>query len=581
MSYSEQTYPRGIGLGQISGGSHTTKNVCTLSPSHDVYKKYFENEFLRDTEEYYSQEAQKNISSMTGLEYLYKAQHRFEEELGRLNVYLDLSTKKLLIEVFITAYITKHSKIITEMDGLYNLLDTEKVQNIKKIYVMFLNNESATSLFESAFSDYQKKNLNNISKQPYQEEKNVLTVIKDLINFHKKIIGILKCLQEVGHEKVKNLVFTVKEGFERHINVDKKVLFGLNVYLDYQYKEGFKHMKDSEIETDLTDVLDLFKYIHDKDVFEKSYKAFLSKRLLIGRSASEENEKLFVGKLQQECGSYFTSKIEIMFKDIVLSRMINTEFQSRYQSNLNTADWIKSFEIKVLTAGNWSFQNDKVCNLPKELKYWTKEFENFYVNKYPGRTLTWAFSQGLVELRTTLGGKKKEFLATTYQMCLLLLFNSTNSIQVQDIIAQTMIAKEEAYNHLQAFLSFKILVKSNTETELNDHDFVSINENFTHKSYRIKLPVKKAKEKGSEDEGKLLEVVSVERKYWIEACIVRIMKSRKKLDHSQLIEELFKLASSHQFKPQMPMIKTVIEDLISKEYMERSKENKSIYTYLS
>lgn len=64
----------------------------------------------------------------------------------------------------------------------------------------------------------------------------------------------------------------------------------------------------------LNRVMVLFRFIRGHDVFEAFYKKDLAKRLLLGRSASMDWERLMVGKLKAECGSQFTAKIEGMFK---------------------------------------------------------------------------------------------------------------------------------------------------------------------------------------------------------------------------------------------------------------------------
>jgi hypothetical protein len=45
----------------------------------------------------------------------------------------------------------------------------------------------------------------------------------------------------------------------------------------------------------------LFRLIEEKDVFERYYKQHLAKRLLYGRSASEEAERAFIAKLKVRC----------------------------------------------------------------------------------------------------------------------------------------------------------------------------------------------------------------------------------------------------------------------------------------
>jgi cullin 3 len=63
----------------------------------------------------------------------------------------------------------------------------------------------------------------------------------------------------------------------------------------------------------------VFRYLSEKDVFERYYKGHLSKRLLYGRSVSDDAERGMLAKLKVECGYQFTQKLEGMFHDIKLS----------------------------------------------------------------------------------------------------------------------------------------------------------------------------------------------------------------------------------------------------------------------
>ena len=74
--------------------------------------------------------------------------------------------------------------------------------------------------------------------------------------------------------------------------------------------------------------------------------------------------------------------------------------------------------------------------------------------------------------------------------------------------------------------------------------------------------------------------VDEDRKHEIEACIVRIMKSRKHCNHNQLVTEVVEQLSS-RFQPSPVIIKKRIEGLIEREYIKRSDADRKAYVYLA
>ncbi len=76
---------------------------------------------------------------------------------------------------------------------------------------------------------------------------------------------------------------------------------------------------DTEVDAVLDKTITVFRFITDKDVFERYYKGHLAKRLLTGRSVSDDAERGMLGKLKVECGYQFTQKLEGMFHDMKLS----------------------------------------------------------------------------------------------------------------------------------------------------------------------------------------------------------------------------------------------------------------------
>merc|ERR1712165_656660 len=77
-----------------------------------------------------------------------------------------------------------------------------------------------------------------------------------------------------------------------------------------------------------------------------------------------------------------------------------------------------------------------------------------------------------------------------------------------------------------------------------------------------------------------MKKVDEDRKHEIEACIVRIMKSRKQLQHNQLVTEVVEQLNK-RFQPSPLIIKKRIEGLIEREYMKRSDHDRKLYIYLA
>jgi cullin-4 len=56
--------------------------------------------------------------------------------------------------------------------------------------------------------------------------------------------------------------------------------------------------EDTEVNNQLDQVLDLFRFVHGKAVFEAFYKKDLARRLLLGRSASADAERSMLSRLK-------------------------------------------------------------------------------------------------------------------------------------------------------------------------------------------------------------------------------------------------------------------------------------------
>ena len=64
------------------------------------------------------------------------------------------------------------------------------------------------------------------------------------------------------------------------------------------YFSVFDQMTEQEIEAVLDKSMVLFRFLEEKDVFERYYKQHLARRLLLNKSVSDDSEKNMISKLK-------------------------------------------------------------------------------------------------------------------------------------------------------------------------------------------------------------------------------------------------------------------------------------------
>ncbi|CAE7296283.1 CUL3A, partial [Symbiodinium sp. KB8] len=165
--------------------------------------------------------------------------------------------------------------------------------------------------------------------------------VKDPVSFITAILHLKHKYDRFVKESFKeskDFQLALKQAFESFLNKDTRTAQYLSLYVDDQFRKGLKGMSsDADVDAALEQVVTVFRFLQDKDVFENFYKQHLARRLLTGRSVSDEAEKSMISKLKSECGHQYTSKLEGMFQDMKQSEEIMKQYKSSFASSSSMA----------------------------------------------------------------------------------------------------------------------------------------------------------------------------------------------------------------------------------------------------
>jgi cullin-4 len=266
-----------------------------------------------------------------------------------------------------------------------------------------------------------------------------------------------------------------------------------------------------------------------------------------------------------------------MFKDIDISR----EFMASYRTS-KSHDQLRDMDlfVNVLTQGFWPTYPPAEVTIPPQMAQYQEHFQNFYLSKHSGRRLHWQNSLGHCVLKASFPKGLKELSVSLFQSVVLLLFNDTSkkTITYKEIKQETNIDDKELARTLQSLSVGKVRVLHKTRKggDIAASDEFYFNEEFSHPLTRIKVNSIQLKETVEENK-ETNERVFADRQYQVDAAIVRIMKTRKTLSHTLLMNELFEQL---RFPIKPSDLKKRIESLIDREYLERAEE-KDVYNYLA
>ncbi|KAL2181353.1 Cullin family-domain-containing protein [Thermothelomyces heterothallicus CBS 202.75] len=575
-----------------------------------VYGKSFEPMFLVRSHRYFEQFASE-VSAAYGLkDYIGAVAALLEREAARCDGFnFESTTKRQLLGDAHHVLIEKYSEKLLDTGSVAKLLEAQDVESVKALYELL------------KLSGLQKR-----LKGPWEQfiRQTGSAIVRDTTRGDEMVIRLLELRRSLdvvirdAFSKDDVFYYALRESFAHFINDRKntavwntstsKVGEMVAKYIDMLLRGGLKTLpksllsdmkdradaemsglastadEDAELDRQLDHGLELFRFIEGKDIFEAFYKKDLARRLLLGRSASQDAERSMLAKLKVECGSSFTHNLEQMFKDQELAKEEMASYKEWLAGTGRDTAGV-DLTVNILSAAAWPAFPDVKVNLPKEVLEQINTFDGYYKSKHTGRRLTWKHNMAHCVIKAQFNRGPKELLVSAPQAAVLMLFNEVENdndgdgvLSYEQISQSTGLQGGELDRTLQSLACGKarVLTKHPKGRDVSPTDTFTVNKAFTDPKFRVKInqiQLKETKEENRETHQK----VAADRQFETQAAIVRIMKSRKKMTHVQLVTEVINQTKSRGAMD-VADIKANIDKLIEKDYLEREDGS---YTYLA
>lgn len=302
------------------------RDAIKMFHSLAVYTKFFEPRLISESEQYYLSWAERTVSTTDLAGYVESCVKLIDQELNRCDKYgLDQTTKKTLEQYLEDISVDQRQSRLLVVDDVGGLLGADRPDTMSQLYSLLQRRRLGEKL-RPAFEAFIIKQGSEIV---FDEEREQEMVVR-LLDFKKKLDLIL----DRSFQWHEGLGHSLREAFETFINKSKRsnMTWGTDnpkpgemiaKYVDMVLKGGTKAIRtsgvgtedapkapnnedqegesedeDVEISKQLDQVLDLFRFVHGKAVFEAFYKRDLARRLLLGRSASSDAEKSMLTRLK-------------------------------------------------------------------------------------------------------------------------------------------------------------------------------------------------------------------------------------------------------------------------------------------
>lgn len=488
----------------------------TSKSTLDVYRFHFERPFLTATKEFYQDESKQFVAENSVVEYMKKAETRLAEEEERVTMYLHQDIAIPLKKACNQVLIADHSTLLREEFQV--LLDNDREEDMARMYNLLSRIPDGLEPLRTKFESHVRKaGLASVQKiQATEGDKLEPKVYVDaLLEIHTQYSGLVKRAFNEEPEFTRSLDNACREFVNRNEvckQGSSKSPELLAKYTDVLLRKSTVAIEEADLERILTQIMTVFKYIEDKDVFQKFYSRMLARRLVHSNSSSDDAETSMISKLKEACGFEYTNKLQRMFQDMQISKDLNKEFKEHLEGVEYTKGVDSTFSI--LGTGFWPLTPPNTqFSPPPEIAAEVERFTRFYKHKHDGRKLTWLWNLCKGEVKTGYCKQAKvpyTFQVSVYQMAILLLFNENDKNTYEDITSATQLSNEVQDQALSVMVKAKVLGIEGGDKPGPGTSF-KLNYDYKGKKVRVNLNVGGVKE-AKQEEAETNKTIEEDRK---------------------------------------------------------------------
>ena len=552
-----------------------------------IYQEYFSKELIKNSEEYYAKMTEEFINNNSIEKYINYVEEILEFEnylivthlneislkpiINKLNIILLSNKKKTIFEKYYDLNTNSNENIIstTNTNNETKVPLNENYSLMKKIYILFKNIKLEEEI-KKKFNEY----IISTCKLIYAKYSKDYNLFYENIYLLKKNIDKYIAESFLGEEKFKSVS---KESLTKGLNQKPSLVCDIfSNYIDKILRFDAEKKPLNEIKNIIYEYMILFKYIGNKDLFQNFFIKKLCIRCLFNLNKSEEAQNYLIEQLKKECGPYFVSKSQEMISDVKASQEMSQLFNEKKGKD---KDKDKEEDIKIpinyFVLSNYTWPIDKlvsgeICNF--DIGKSQKKFFEFYHKKNSGKSLFWHLPFCFGEIEMDLNDSKNtiKIIGNGVHIAILKCFNKSQiSLSLKDIMRKTKLEKDVINKYIKKIVSKNILKYENDVYVVNF--FVNKEEN-SNEIMLIDYDEQEDEKGIEENEEKSIE----ERKFVIDAYIMKILKQKKVMKKSELITTV---NEKMPFDEKEEIINKRIDQLINNRYITKDEEDPSIIKY--